>query len=191
MNIRKHQLRASAAMALATGLCTFSMAAAEAKNVVVSLEADFSSAPFTISFGGGAATYTFTYINDGLTADAVSTGGNALVNSFLSVPIPFELGTAIGDNGYESFTSFPSPAGVLYSIAEDSIGLQFQLPDGVHFGYVTTIGPEVIQYGYNDTPGASIATGAAAPEPATWVMLIVGLGVLGALGRRSAKPRLA
>ena len=178
-------------MALATGLCTFSMAAAEAKNVVVSLEADFSSAPFTISFGGGAATYTFTYINDGLTADAVSTGGNALVNSFLSVPIPFELGTAIGDNGYESFTSFPSPAGVLYSIAEDSIGLQFQLPDGVHFGYVTTIGPEVIQYGYNDTPGASIATGAAAPESATWVMLIVGLGVLGALGRWNAKVRLA
>ena len=62
-------------MALATGLCTFSMAAAEAKNVVVSLEADFSSAPFTINFGGEAATYTFTYINDGLTADVVSTGG--------------------------------------------------------------------------------------------------------------------
>ena len=69
------------------------------------------------------------------------------MNSFLSVPIPFELGSAIGDNGYESFTLFPSPAGILYSIAEDSIGLQFQLPDGVHFGYVTTIGPEVIQYG--------------------------------------------
>jgi PEP-CTERM motif len=178
-------------MALATSLCAFSMAGAEAKNVVLYPDADFSSAPFTISFGGGAATYTFTYINDGLTADAVSTGGAALVNSFFGVPIPFELGTPIGDNGYESFTAFSSPAGILYSIAEDSIGLKFQLPDGVHFGYVTTSGPEVIQYGYNDTPGASIATGAAAPEPTTWVMFILGLGVLGALGRRSAKASLS
>ncbi len=130
-------------MALATSLCAFSMAGAEAKNVVLDPDADFSSAPFTISFGGGAATYTFTYVNDGLTADAVSTGGSALVNSFLGVPIPFELGTPIGGNGYDSFTAFPSPAGILYSIAEDSIGLQFQLPDGVHFGYVTTIGPRL------------------------------------------------
>jgi PEP-CTERM motif len=194
MNSRKRLSRTSAAMALATSLCAFSMASAEAKNVVLYPDADFSLAPFTISFGGGAATYTFTYVNDGLSADAVSTGGNALVNSFEpgSVPIPFQLGTLIGDNGYDSFTAFPSPAEILFSIAEDSIGLKFQLSDGVHFGYVTTIGPEVIQYGYNDTPGASIATGAAAPEPATWVMFIVGLGVLGALGRRrSAKPRLA
>ncbi len=167
------------------------MARAEAKNIVLFPDADFSSTPYTISLGGGTATYTFTYINDGLTADAVSTGGDALVNSFVGVPIPFELGTPIGGNGYDSFTAFPSPTGILYSIAEDSIGIQFQLPDGVHFGYVTTLGPEVIQYGYNDTPGASIGTGAAAPEPATWVMLVVGLGVLGALGRRSAKASLA
>ena len=51
------------------------MASAGAKNIVLFPDADFSSTPYTISFGGGAATYTFTYINDGLTADAVSTGG--------------------------------------------------------------------------------------------------------------------
>lgn len=191
MNIRKHQPRASAAVALAIGLCTLSVARAEAANVVLYPNADFSATPFTISFGGGAATYTFTYVNDGLTADAVSTEGDGLVNSFLGVPIPYGLGAPIGDNGYETFTAFPSPAGILYSIAEDSIGLKFQLPDGVHFGYVTTLGPEVIQYGYNNTPGASIATGAAVPEPATWVMLIIGLGVLGALARPSARRSLA
>jgi PEP-CTERM motif len=187
MNIRKRLTRASAAAALAIGFCALPMAGVEAKNVVISPDADFSSMPYTISFGGAAATYTFTYVNDGLTADAVSTGGSALVNSILGTPIPFGLGTPIGDNGYESFIAFPSPADILYSVSEDSIGLKFDLPDGVHFGYVTTLGPEVIQYGFNDTPGASIATGAAAPEPATWVMLILGLGFLGALARPGAK----
>lgn len=191
MNIRKRHQRAAAAVALAMGFCPLSMAGAEAANVVFNPDADFSSTPFTISFGGGAATYTFTYVNDGLTADGISTGGDGLVNSFLGAPMPFGLGTPIGDNGYETFTPFPSPAGILYSIAEDSIGLEFQLPDGVHFGYVTTLGPEVIQYGYNNTPGASIATGAAVPEPATWVMLIIGLGVLGALARWGPKKSLA
>ena len=50
MNTRKHQLRASAAMALATGLCTLSMAAAEAKNVVVSPRSRFQFGPFYNQF---------------------------------------------------------------------------------------------------------------------------------------------
>jgi PEP-CTERM motif-containing protein len=191
MNIRKRLTRASAAAALAIGFCSLSVTGVEARNIVISPDADFSSMPYTISFDGGAATYTFTYVNDGLTANAVSTGGSALVNSILGTPIPFGLGTPIGDNGYEIFTAFSSPADILYSISEDSIGLKFLLPDGVHYGYVTTLGPEVIQYGFNDTPGASIATGAAAPEPATWVMLILGLGFLGALGRQIGRRSLA
>ncbi len=169
------------------------MAGAEAANVAFYPDANFRSMPYTISLDGGAATFTFTYVNDGLNADAVSTGGNASVNSFEPgpTPIPFKLGSFIGANGYESFTAFPSPAEILYSVAEDSIGIEFQLPDGNHYGYVTTYGPEVIQYGYNDASGASIATGAAAPEPATWVMLIVGLGVLGAFARPGARKSLA
>jgi PEP-CTERM motif len=193
MYIRKCHPRATAAVALALGFWAFSLAGAEAANVVLYPDADFSSVPYTISFDGGAATFTFTYVNDGLNADAVSTAGNASVNSFEPgpTPIPYELGTLIGDNGYRAFTAFPSPAEILYSVAEDSIGIEFRLPDGIHYGYVTTLGPEVIQYGYNDTTGASIATGAAAPEPATWVMLIVGLGVLAAFARPGAKKSLA
>ena len=69
MNIRKRHQRAAAAAALAIGFCALSVAGAEATNVVFHPDADFSSTPFTISFGAGAATYTFTYVNDGLTAD--------------------------------------------------------------------------------------------------------------------------
>jgi hypothetical protein len=182
MNVRRHISRASAAACLSLGLCA-AATAARAGNVVLYPMADFASAPYTISFGGGAATYTFTYINDGETADAVSTGGNGLVDSFLGAPSPFNLDTSIGDSPYDKFIAFRSPAGILYSISEDSIGLKFHLADGVHYGYVTLLGPEVLQYGYNSTPGAPIATGAGAPEPATWVMLILGLGALGAATR--------
>ena len=163
--------------------CT--MTIADAANIVWYPGADFTDMPYTITFGGGAATYTFTYINDGYTADAVTTGGDGLVNSSTfpgpgPQPIPFQLGALIGDNGYDMFTAFPSPAGIAYSIAEDSIGLKFQLADGIHYGYVTTLGPEVLQYGFNDTPGAPIATGAAAtPEPSTWGLLALGFGVIG------------
>ena len=56
--------------------------------------------------------------------------------------------------------------------------------------FVTTLGPEVIQYGYNTTPGGLITIGV--PEPATWVMLIVGFGILEAAAgvKPVRKPRL-
>jgi hypothetical protein len=87
----------SAILCLSAGLVALAAARCEAANVVVSPDADFSATPYTISFGGGAATFTFTYINDGYTADAVSTGGNGLVNSSTfpgpgPQPIAYELG---------------------------------------------------------------------------------------------------
>jgi PEP-CTERM motif len=174
--------------AISVALLAFSAGAANAANVVFYPGTDFSSNPATISFGGGAASYTFSYINDGYTADAVSTAGTGLINSSTfpgpgPQPIPFELGTFIGDNGYDTFTAFPSPAGIDYSIAEDSIGIAFQLADGIHYGYVTTLGPEILQYGYNDTVGASIATGAGVPEPTTWALLLAGFGLVGVSSR--------
>jgi len=183
MNIPKCLLRGSVASSLAIGVWAISMVDAKAANVVFFPNADISTTPYVISFDGGAATFAFTDINDTLDTfvDAVSTGGNALVDSFVGFPAPFQQDALISNA--DSFSAFPSPAGILFSNGLVSIGLEFQLPDGVHFGYATVFGPEVVQYGFNETPGAPIATGAAAPEPATWVMLIMGLGALGALAR--------
>jgi hypothetical protein len=177
---------------LAFGVSATTSVAARAAIVFSQPDADFSAAPYTISFGGGAATYTFTDIydpsTDPLTVAAVSTGGVATVNSFGGQPIAFQLGTVVGATGYE-FAPLPTPTGIPFSIAEDSIGLEFSLSDGVHYGFVTTLGPEVIQYGYNTTPGGLITIGV--PEPATWVMVIVGFGILGAAAgvRAVRKPR--
>jgi hypothetical protein len=187
MNSRKLMVGAAVKLGLAIGIWTVAQAGAEAAVVLTRPNADFNAAPYTISFGGGAATYTFTDIydpsTDPLTVAAVSTGGSALVNSVLGQPIPLQLGTIVGATGY-GFAPLPAPAGIPDSIAEDSIGLEFSLADGIHYGFVTTLGPEVIQYGYNTTPGSLIAIGA--PEPATWVLLIVGFGILGAAAGATA-----
>jgi hypothetical protein len=175
---------------IGAALAALTTSGASAANVVFYPGTDFSKAPTTISFGGGVANFTFSYINDGETADAVTTGGNGLVNSFQFfsplMPVAFQLGSPIGETGY-GFSAFTTPAGIAYSIAEDSIGLEYFLPDGVHYGYVTTLGPEILQYGFNDTPGAFIATGAGVPEPGTWAMLLTGFGLLGGLARYSRR----
>lgn len=194
MDLRKLIIISSVELCLACGIWTVAEAGAEAAIVLTQPDADFSAAPYTISFGAGAATYTFTDIydpsSDPFTVAAVSTGGDATVNSFLGQPIAFQEGALIGATGY-GFSALPTPSGIPYSIAEDSIGLAFSLPDGIHYGFVTTLGPEVTLYGYNTTPGDFITVGV--PEPATWVMLIIGVGVFGAMARIRAitSPRPA
>ena len=126
MNIRTCLSRSSATLCLAVGVGLFAGTNAGAGVVLFYPGADFSSAPYTISFGGGAATYTFTNVSSTstpLTEDAVSTGGDGLVNSFLA-PISFQLYTVIGDTGY-GFAAFPAAAGIAFSDAETSIGVDF------------------------------------------------------------------
>jgi hypothetical protein len=183
MSIPKHLGRVSVASSLAIGLWAISMAGADAANVVFSPNADISTTPYVISLDGGAATFTFTDINDTADTfiDAVATSGNAWVDSFVGFPAPFQQDALVSDA--DSFSAFPIPTGILFSNTLVSIGFEFQAADGMHFGYATLFGPEVVQYGYNGVAGAPIGTGAAAPEPATWVMLILGLGGLGTLAR--------
>jgi hypothetical protein len=193
MNDRTFPCRKLIAASLFAGLAGASLTSAEAAIIVATPDADFSAAPFTITLGSGVdvATYTFSVIpgNDGVTVDQVSTGGDALVSSFLSTPVPYQTGILIDADS--EFQAFPSPAPILFSASLDNIGLQFELPDGVHFGYVTTFGPEVLQYGYNPTPGGAIATGANVPEPATWTMLLIGLGALGIAARAARHLKMA
>jgi hypothetical protein len=193
MNDRTRLCRNLIAAGLIVGLAGASLTSAEAANVVVAPNAGFSAAPFTITLGSGTdvATYTFSVIpeNDGVTIDQVSTGGDALVSSFVSTPVPYQADILIGADG--AFMAFPSPAPILYSASLDNIGLEFRLPDGVHFGYVTTFGPEVLRYGYNQTPGGAIATEAGVPEPATWAMLLIGQGALGLAVRATRNLKMA
>src|ERR1700753_901527 len=114
MHIQKCFRSASLGLCLACGAWAAAPVGADAAIVITSPNADFSTAPYTITFGGGAATYTFTDVYDPsidpLTVAAVSTGGTGMVNAFLGQPIPFQLGAVVGATGYD-FASIPTPTG--------------------------------------------------------------------------------
>jgi hypothetical protein len=103
------------------------MAGAKAANVVVFPNADISTTPYVISLDGGASTFRFSDINDAADPfiDAVSTGGNALVDSFVGFPAPFQQDILISDS--DSFSAFVVPTGILFSNSLVSVGLEFQL----------------------------------------------------------------
>jgi hypothetical protein len=80
MKVRKYFLSASVGLCLGFGILATTSVTARATIVFSQPEADFSGTPYTINFGNGAATYTFTDIYDPLagpfTVAAVSTGGH-------------------------------------------------------------------------------------------------------------------
>ncbi len=183
--------------ALLVGVSGVAAGAAHAGVVSFMPNTDFSASPTTISFGNpAAASFTFSYLGSNpnditYSVDAVATGGTGLVNTSGfpgpgQLPIPFQLGSLIGANGYTTFTALPTPTPIAYSIATDTIGLAFTLPDGLHYGYAEILGPTLVSYGYETTPGAPIATGAI-PEPASLSLLAFGAATLAVRRRRGRR----
>ena len=127
----------------------------------ISLNQQVTTTPLTLSFGGGAATYTFTSAETGNgTGLAVATGGSAEISSFFGGISDFSSGAAVDGSELYSFSAFPTAMLIPYSAADDYIGLSFTLSDGVHYGYVEVDGPQVVAEGYSATPDAATTAGA-------------------------------
>ena len=149
----------------------------------------FATSPVSVSLGSGS--FTFTGIPDtfpGNPPAEVSTGGSAMVTSFLGGVTDFSTGSTIDQtNELYGFSAFPTPSVIPNSAADDFIGLSFMNGSGLHYGYAEIAGTELVSYAYESTPGASITTGATStpvPEPPAAAILLTGLIGLACVRRR-------
>lgn len=173
--------RALTAMAVGVAMAA-GIGQADATIISLAPGTDFTATPAAIVFG--TSTLTFSAIPGALAGDppaAVATGGSALVSSIFGGVADFGAGSTIDGTGLFGFSGFASPAVIPNSAADDFIGLAFNLPDGLHYGYAEVAGTSLVSYGFESVAGAAILTGAV-PEPATIGLL--GAGLIGLAGVR-------
>jgi hypothetical protein len=181
-------MRAIKSSLLATALTAILFSGAQAAPILTYSPIAFSANSTSFDFGGGQAGYTLSSTGDFSNPVAISTTGTALVNSFGGfLGIPVTPTTNFIDRGTVTFgssmpyTAFPVATPIPFSNGDNFVGLAFDLMDGTHYGYVQFEDTNLVGYGYESTPGATITATAitAVPEPASIFLLSGGLLLLG------------
>jgi len=183
---------ASAALAL-----TAAAAAPANAQSVTAIGANYASTPYTYTIGGNS--FTFSGTGDIFAPTAIATSGGAMVNTIFGSPTTnfVDRGTvSFGPN--DQYASFGSATPIRFSNGDNFIGLSALLNGSTYYGYAFTTNTILNSIAFQTTPGvaitASTAIPAAVPEPATWMMMLVGFGAIGAsirLRRRRSAMALA
>lgn len=172
-------------------------APAQAAPVVTTVNADLLTAPYTATFQG--ATFTFSATNNifaPLNVQSNSTGAFSAFGGFLGIPLsPTSSFTNRGTVSYGpssgTFAPFATTTNVASSNGENFIGLRAMVGSDYYYGFAFTTNNVLNSFGFETTANTAItATTAlgAVPEPASWAMMIFGLGVVGfAMRRRQQK----
>lgn len=161
--------------------------------VTLTPDASIATTPYTITFQPGE---TLSFSNVSLTTTAfeaaigVNTTGGAEVFSVGGAPDYFQTfaTTNFPSDQLGVFAEYSTPTGIPYSVAEGLVGFEYTLADGIHYGVADVGGDSVFSYRLETTPGQSLGL-SAVPEPATWAMLLVGLGLTGSILRRDRQRR--
>jgi hypothetical protein len=158
--------------------------------VITPANENFSTAPYTFSFGD--STFTFTGTGDPFGPAAVSNGGTGQFNTIFGSPTTnFTDRGTVTFGGDMQYAAFSTPTPVRFSNGNNFIGLRATSGNDTFFGFAYTTNSVLNSFGFETTPGQAItATSAVAavPEPATWAMMLFGFGFIGAM-MRSAKRK--
>jgi len=184
-------LAACAAVAILAG------APAQAAPVITTVNANLLTAPFTAAFQG--ATFTFSATNNifaPLNVQSNSSGAYSAFGGFLGIPLSptssfTNRGTVTYGPSSGAFASFATTTNVASSNGENFIGLRAMVGNDYYYGFAFTTNNVLNSYGFETAANTAItATTAlsAVPEPATWGMMILGMGIVGfAMRRRGSK----
>ena len=161
---------------------------AVAAPVFVTVNQDISTSPFSFSYLGGV----FTFDGSGGFPNylSVSTGGGAAVRTVFGQPSSdfTNRGTVVYDeNTLGGYGSFPTPTTVPFTNGENFLGLRVTSGGQDFYGFAYTTNSIFNGFAFETSPGVGITATTnfpAVPEPATWALLILGFGTVGATMRR-------
>ncbi len=186
--------------------CVFVLSApstAWAVPVIVAVNADTTTTPFSFNLGG--AVFTFAATGDFFNPLSVRNSTPAAVNSFGGfLGIPVSPTTNFIDRGVvtfgpgDPFTSFPTATTVPFSNGNNFIGLRATIGADSFFGFAFTTNALVNSVGFETaanteiTATTAIPAASAVPEMGTWATMLIGFGLLGGGARyRRRRVRLA
>jgi len=185
MMIRARLLSPVAVLAAALSL-TVAAAPVQAQSVTA-IGANYGTTPYTYTIGGSS--FTFSGTGDIFNPTAIATGGTGQVNTIFGSPTTnfVDRGTVTFGPG-QQYGSFPNATPISFSNGNNFIGLLATINGSTYYGYAFTTNTILNSIGFSTVPGAAItattAIPAAVPEPATWLMMLVGFGAIGAAMRR-------
>lgn len=169
----------------------------QAAPIVTTVNADLLTAPITAIFNG--ATFTFSATNSltqPLSVQSNSTGAFSAFGGFAGIALRpstsfTNRGTVTYGPSFGQFASFTSPSKPSTSNGDNFIGLRAAVGNDFYYGYAFTTNNTLNSYAFETTANTAItattAVAAAVPEPATWAMMILGMGVVGFAMRRRKK----
>lgn len=184
---------------LAIAVCSAATIAATptlAAPMITAISADLSRSPYTFDYLGSAFTFGFNgdYFGAGPVTVSTATGGE--INTIFGQPT---TNFADGRGGPVTFgpsmqyATFASPTPIRFSNGGNLIGLRAVTAAGTYYGYAFSTNNLLNSIGFESVAGAAVAATtaipSAVPEPASWAMMIMGFGVVGAAMRKRSRVR--
>ncbi|MFS0770851.1 PEPxxWA-CTERM sorting domain-containing protein [Sphingomonas sp. 1P08PE] len=162
----------------------FVAAPANAAPVLTEVNANILNSPFTFAVQG--VSFTLSAVDSFSAPLLVSNGTGGAFSSVFGNPSSsfVDRGTVqYGPNVFGSYASFPSPTPVNFSNGNNFLGIRATVGTDNYYGFVFTTNNIFKGYGFETTANTAITATTAVPEPATWAMMLLGFGMVGAAAR--------